>query len=90
MVPLESPWRPFEGVLKEMRQVGVLDQGRHDGLLRAVGHNRGGFLALHHVVPLRPVRAVVPAGAEPHRRDRARVVASTVVSRISVPSSLVF
>ena len=90
MVPLESPGRPFEGVLKEMRQVGVLDQGRHDVLLLAVGHNRGGFLALHHVVPLRPVRALVPAGAEPHRRGRARVVASPVVSRISVPSSLVF
>ena len=79
-----------------MRQVGVLDQGRHVVLLLAVGHNRGGFLALHHVVPLRPVRAVVPAGAEPHRRGRARVVASPppaaapIVSRISVPSSLVF
>ena len=32
MVPLESQ-QPFEGVLKEMRQAGVLDQGRHDVLL---------------------------------------------------------
>ena len=29
MVPLESQGSWFEGVLKEMRQAGVLDQGRH-------------------------------------------------------------
>ena len=46
----------------------------------------------YYTCAMRPVRAVVPAGAEPHRRDRARVVASPppaaapVVSRISVPS----
>ena len=72
MVPLES--QPFEGVLKEMRQVGVLDQGRHDVLLRADGPTRGDEPDVLDVVPLRPVRAVVPAGAEPHRRGRARVV----------------
>ena len=33
MVPLESQGSGVEGVLKEVRQAGVLDQGRHDVLL---------------------------------------------------------
>ena len=65
-------------------------------LLLAVGPTRGAEPDGLHVDDLCPVRALVPAGAEAHRRDRARVVASPppaaapVVSRISVPSSLVF
>ena len=59
-----------------MRRARVLAQGRHDVLLLAVGPTRGDGIDVLDVVPLRPVRAVVPAGAEPHRRGRARVVAS--------------
>ena len=57
-----------------MRQARVLAQGRHDVLLLADGPTRGDDIDVLDVVPLRPVRAVVPAGAEPHRRGRARVV----------------
>lgn len=76
-----------------MRQARVLAQGRHDVLLLAVGPTRGAEPDGLHVDDLCPVRALVPAGAEAHRRDRARVVASPppaaapVVSRISVPSA---
>ena len=59
-----------------MRQARLLAQGLYDVLLLADGPTRGAELYILDVVPLRPVRAVVPAGAEPHRRGRARVVAS--------------
>ena len=45
-------------------------------LLLADGPTRGDEPDGLHFLDLRPVRAVVPAGAEPHRRGRARVVAS--------------
>merc|ERR1712091_601788 len=45
-------------------------------LLLADGHTLVVGPAGLHFLDLRPVRAVVPAGAEPHRRGRARVVAS--------------
>ena len=48
MVPLESQGSGVEGVLKEVRQAGVLDQGRHDVLLcveinQCVGRTRQFF-----------------------------------------------
>ena len=59
-----------------MRRARVLAQGLYAVLLLAYGPIRRDEPDGLHVDGLSPLRAVVPAGAEPHRRGRARVVAS--------------